>query len=68
MSQTASENSNTLRARRLAQEVVSRDGTRLTEALLADAIGHLADELDALRERLDRHDRSLRSAFDAIGP
>jgi hypothetical protein len=41
--------SDTEQARRLAQEVVRRDDTTIIEALLADAIGHLADALDELR-------------------
>jgi acyl CoA:acetate/3-ketoacid CoA transferase alpha subunit len=63
--QVRSEQSNTQQARKLAEEVVRREDTTVIEVLLADAIGHLADEIDALREQ---HDRSLRAAFDAIGP
>ncbi len=58
---TPSGQSNIEQARKLAHDVVARDDCTLREALLADAIGHLADELEQIH-------RSLRSAFDAIGP
>jgi hypothetical protein len=47
------EGTNTARARRLAAEVVERSDCTLAEALLADAIGHLADELER-RERAEQ--------------
>jgi hypothetical protein len=43
-------------ARRLAEEVVSRQATTIVEALLADAVGHLADECAALRTRVDEEE------------
>lgn len=50
---SASEQSNVAQARKIAREVVSRDGTTLVEALLADAIGHLADEVERTRNHLE---------------
>lgn len=59
MSQSISPSSDTAEARRLAEEVVRRDDAKLTEALLADAIGHLCDEIDRLRARLDSHAKGV---------
>jgi hypothetical protein len=55
------EQSDIAQARRLAREVVSRDDCRLIEALLADAIGHLADEVERTRNRLDALEEGSRS-------
>lgn len=61
---TPSGRSNTDEARRLAREVVERDDTTLREALLADAVGHLADQLDDLKLQMEK---GLRAALDEIG-
>lgn len=53
MTEQLSEQSDIAHARRLAREVVSRDDCSLIEALLADAIGHLVDEVERTRNHLD---------------
>jgi hypothetical protein len=58
---TPSGQSNAAQARKLAEEVVARDDCTLKEAILADAIGHLADELEA-------KERSLRAVYARLGP
>lgn len=45
--------SNIDRARARAEEVVGSEDCTLREALLADAIGHLSDELALLSERVN---------------
>lgn len=59
------EPSNIAQARKLARDVVSREDCSLIEALLADAIGHLIDEIERTRNHLENLERDRAESGDS---